>query len=235
MEDARSLSQRLSSRSDEDPDHRPSFYDPNRTPGRGARSGVESVASLGSGLAQHARSLVGSFACSGINERSGGVLAAELAEGREDGRDDRYLRDPEWRDRRRGNGSPRSNGRSHSSHERTTDGTRYQNDLSYSSSKSPTRPRNKTSRSFREVSIVSILWFFTMKASLQFSHSLFGSHMNDSFSTHGHLNGLTSKYIPTLYIAQSSWVSCSFLLGANCQSSLNLFYMLFDFEDCLPV
>ena len=152
MDDARSLSQRLSSRSDEDQD-RPSFYDPNRTPGRGGRAGVESVASIGSGLAQHARSLVGSFACSGINERSGGILASELAEGREDGRDDRYLRDPEWRDRRRGNGSPRGTGRSHSSHERTTDSGRYQNDISYSSSnKSPPRNRNKPSRSFREVS-----------------------------------------------------------------------------------
>jgi len=42
--------------------------------------GVESVASLGNSMAQHARSLVGSFACSGINERTGSVLATELAE-----------------------------------------------------------------------------------------------------------------------------------------------------------
>ena len=46
--------------------------------------GVESVASLGSGLAQQARTLVGSFACAGQNERSNGVLATELSEGRQD-------------------------------------------------------------------------------------------------------------------------------------------------------
>ena len=67
-----------------------------------ARSGVESVASLGSGLANHARSLVGSFACSGINERTGGILASELAaERREDAGN-------EWRDRRRSFGANRN-------------------------------------------------------------------------------------------------------------------------------
>jgi len=43
-------------------------------------NGAGSVASLGSGLAQQARSLVGSFACAGNSERSGGIVAAELSE-----------------------------------------------------------------------------------------------------------------------------------------------------------
>jgi hypothetical protein len=43
-------------------------------------TGPGSVASLGSGLAQQARSLVGSFACAGNNDRSGGVVAAEISE-----------------------------------------------------------------------------------------------------------------------------------------------------------
>jgi hypothetical protein len=46
----------------------------------GRPRGVESVASLSSGLAQQARSLVGSFACTGINDRTGGVLRTELHE-----------------------------------------------------------------------------------------------------------------------------------------------------------
>jgi hypothetical protein len=140
LDEARSLSMGLTSKSEEDNDRS----------GRGPRSGVESVASLGSGLAQHARSLVGSFACSGINDRTGGVLAAELAEGREDG--ERYGRDPERRDRRRNsNGSPRTENR-HLSYDRSHDSTKYSNDTSYGSKSSPQRPRSKNSRSFREVS-----------------------------------------------------------------------------------
>jgi hypothetical protein len=41
--------------------------------------GVESVASMGSNLAQHAKTLVGSFACAGSNERTGQVLVSERA------------------------------------------------------------------------------------------------------------------------------------------------------------
>jgi hypothetical protein len=41
--------------------------------------GVESVASMGSSLAQHAKTLVGSFACTGNNERTGQVLVSERA------------------------------------------------------------------------------------------------------------------------------------------------------------
>jgi hypothetical protein len=40
---------------------------------------VESVASMGSNLAQHAKTLVGSFACAGNNERTGQVLVSERA------------------------------------------------------------------------------------------------------------------------------------------------------------
>jgi hypothetical protein len=43
------------------------------------QKGVESVASMGSSLAQHAKTLVGSFACTGNNERTGQVLVSERA------------------------------------------------------------------------------------------------------------------------------------------------------------
>lgn len=43
------------------------------------QKGVESVASMGSNLAQHAKTLVGSFACAGSNERTGQVLVSERA------------------------------------------------------------------------------------------------------------------------------------------------------------
>jgi hypothetical protein len=43
------------------------------------QKGVESVASMGSSLAQHAKTLVGSFACAGNNERTGQVLVSERA------------------------------------------------------------------------------------------------------------------------------------------------------------
>jgi hypothetical protein len=43
------------------------------------KKGVESVASMGSSLAQHAKTLVGSFACAGNNERTGQVLVSERA------------------------------------------------------------------------------------------------------------------------------------------------------------
>ncbi|KAG7363260.1 hypothetical protein IV203_026620 [Nitzschia inconspicua] len=43
------------------------------------QKGVESVASMGSSLAHHAKTLVGSFACAGNNERTGQVLVSERA------------------------------------------------------------------------------------------------------------------------------------------------------------
>mmetsp|Transcript_16480 Transcript_16480/g.16471 ORF Transcript_16480/g.16471 Transcript_16480/m.16471 type:complete len:144 (+) Transcript_16480:108-539(+) len=48
---------------------------------------TESVASMSSNLAAHAKTLVGSFACAGNNERTGQVLSTERAT-------------EEWRDRR---------------------------------------------------------------------------------------------------------------------------------------
>jgi hypothetical protein len=126
-----------------------SSYDNSRQGSRPSR-GVESVASLGSGLAQHARSLVGSFACSGVNQRTGGVLATELAEGGDDGRDmdNGYGRDPEWRDdRRRSNSAPR-NSRTMSAHNRPT-GERVPRDQSLRTSG---LQQNSNARSFRDYS-----------------------------------------------------------------------------------
>jgi hypothetical protein len=62
--------------------------------------GAESIASLSS-MAHHARTLVGQFNCTGLNDRMGPILGTEMAEGREDGRGSaqRYG-DQEWRDRR---------------------------------------------------------------------------------------------------------------------------------------
>lgn len=43
------------------------------------QKGVESVASMGSNLAHHAKSLVGSFACATNNERTGQAINGDLA------------------------------------------------------------------------------------------------------------------------------------------------------------
>lgn len=45
---------------------------------KSVRSGSGSVVSISSGLAHSARQIVGSFNCSGMNERSGSVVASEL-------------------------------------------------------------------------------------------------------------------------------------------------------------
>ena len=100
MDDARSMSQRLSANSSDDQFSNahghggtmngsaslPHSLDTNHTRNSSSRqrTGVDSVASSVSGLAQHARTLVGSFACTGLNERMGGVLDEELSEGRQD-------------------------------------------------------------------------------------------------------------------------------------------------------
>ncbi len=92
MDEARSVSQQLRG-IDEDS---AGFHSSNSNVPR--TRGGESIASLGSSMAQHARTLVGQFNCAGLNERSGPVVASEATEGREDG----YQRhgDTEWRDRR---------------------------------------------------------------------------------------------------------------------------------------
>jgi hypothetical protein len=152
IDEARSMTQRLSSMtSTEDGATMASSYDNSRQ-GRPSR-GVESVASLGSGLAHHARSLVGSFACSGVNQRTGGVLATEIAEGGQDGRDMDYGygRDPEWRDdRRRSNSMPRDS-RNLPSHNRPMTNERVPRDQSFgTATRSSGLQQNNSSRSFRD-------------------------------------------------------------------------------------
>ena len=92
MDEARNASQQLRGNDDEGLQSSSSNMNTQR-PRR-----AESIASLGSSMAQHARTLVGQFNCAGLNERSGPILDTELMEGREDGHQ-RYG-DKEWRDRR---------------------------------------------------------------------------------------------------------------------------------------
>jgi hypothetical protein len=100
MQDARVISQRLSSKANGHTEEDTSFQTSSQgVPSFSRSRGVESVASLGSGLAQQARSLVGSFACAVPNERVNGLVASELAEGRQD-------------NDRRNNGAPKGKPRS---------------------------------------------------------------------------------------------------------------------------
>ena len=59
-----------------------SFMSPGRSGDFPRRA--ESIASLGSSMAHHARTLVGQFHCASLNERNGNVVATEMAEGRQD-------------------------------------------------------------------------------------------------------------------------------------------------------
>lgn len=106
MSEARAtMSQRLGAQQFEEGDKSSNFQPMNIGRGR-PRGGAESIASLGSSMAQHARTLVDQFACTTLNDRTGPVLATELAEGREDsGRaaGQRYG-EQEWRERRQNNG-----------------------------------------------------------------------------------------------------------------------------------
>lgn len=80
MEEARNMSQRLvSGKSEQEDEHSMSFMSQKSGGDRAKRA--ESIASLGSSMAHHARTLVGQFACAGMNEHTGTVLATELAEG----------------------------------------------------------------------------------------------------------------------------------------------------------
>ena len=63
MEDARSMSQKMFSPG-ENSNRNTSFHSGS------VPRGAQSVASLGSSMAQHAKSLVGNFACAGLNERT---------------------------------------------------------------------------------------------------------------------------------------------------------------------
>lgn len=120
--------------------------------------------SLGSGLANHARSIVGSFACAGGNLRSGGAVAQELAEHRDaEIREMAFRHDSGSRDRDRRGGRRQSGNQSIS---------QSYSDRSFSSESQSQTPRgqprintnhtphsvasgsvrSKSSRSFREYS-----------------------------------------------------------------------------------
>ncbi|CAB9510585.1 expressed unknown protein [Seminavis robusta] len=133
---------------------------------RSTVSRAGSHASLGSGLANHARSIVGSFSCAGGNVRSGGVIAQELAENRDAEiremafRHDSGKRD---RDRRRSSNGDKRNAHSISmsysdrsvtaseAQSQSTGGQQQQNRRTPHSVASGST-RSKSSRSFREYS-----------------------------------------------------------------------------------
>jgi hypothetical protein len=134
---------------------------------RSSASRAGSQASLGSGLANHARSIVGSFSCAGSNPHSGGVVAQELAEHRDAEiremafRHDSGMRD---RDRRRNNNDKRHSGsgqninmtysdRSFSTDTQSQQSGGYQRRTPHSVASGSTR--SKSSRSFREVGFLS--------------------------------------------------------------------------------
>jgi hypothetical protein len=118
--------------------------------------------SIGSGLANHARTIVGSFSCAGGNARSGGVVAQELAENRNaEIREMAFRHDTGMRDReRRRHGDKRSSGQSLSmsysdrsfsaseAHSQSTGGQNRSTPHSVASGST----RSKSSRSFREYS-----------------------------------------------------------------------------------
>lgn len=122
-----------------------------------------SHASIGSGLANHARTIVGSFSCAGGNARSGGVVEQELAENRDaEIREMAFRHDSGgMRDReRRRHGDRRSSGqslsmsysdRSFSASEAQSQSTGGQN-RSTPHSVASGSTRSKSSRSFREYS-----------------------------------------------------------------------------------
>ena len=131
---------------------------------RTAASRAGSQVSLSSGLANQARSLVGSFACAGGNQRSGGVVAQELAENRDAEirdmafrRGDSGLRDRDRRltnDKRNSGGTPGNISMSYSDRSFTSDAqsqsTAAHRRTPHSVASGSTR--SKSSRSFREYS-----------------------------------------------------------------------------------
>lgn len=145
-----SQQQRVNSTLEEDDKYGYSSIRPNAS-----RAG--SQVSLGSGLANHARSIVGSFACAGGNKRSGGVVAQELAENRDaEIREMAFRRSSSGvrdRDRRRAN-DKRNSGQSMSlsssfSSETQSQSTAPHRRTPHSVASGSTR--SKSSRSFREV------------------------------------------------------------------------------------
>lgn len=98
MDEARNMSQRLVSHGTTDSEEKSTGLHSLNSNGQRTARGAESIASLGSSMAHHARTLVGQFNCTGVmNERMGPILASELAEGRDSDSD------KEWRDRRANN------------------------------------------------------------------------------------------------------------------------------------
>ena len=157
-----SQQQRMNSTLDEDDTHG-GFHSV-----RSSASRAGSQASLGSGLANHARSIVGSFSCAGSNPHSGGVVAQELAEHRDAEiremafRHDSGMRD---RDRRRNNNDKRQSGSGHNNINMTYSDRSFSTDTQSQQSGGYQRrtphsvasgsTRSKSSRSFREVGFVS--------------------------------------------------------------------------------
>lgn len=127
-----------------------------------------SQVSLGSGLANHARSIVGSFACAGGNPRSGGVVAHEMAENRDaEIREMAFRHDSGMRDRDRRRTDKRNSGagsgaeghgnismsysdRSFNTSDTQSQSTAGQRRTPHSVASGSTR--SKSSRSFREYS-----------------------------------------------------------------------------------
>jgi len=76
MESARDMSSKWENDRREGENINPSY--PTSFQNKNTRSGTGSVVSIGNGLAQSARSIVDTFNCAGINERSGPLVASEL-------------------------------------------------------------------------------------------------------------------------------------------------------------
>mmetsp|Transcript_24028 Transcript_24028/g.56053 ORF Transcript_24028/g.56053 Transcript_24028/m.56053 type:complete len:129 (+) Transcript_24028:846-1232(+) len=76
MEQARVTASKWTESRDGEDESPPSAHDSNASKNKSSGSG--SVASLGSGLAQHARSIVGSFSCTGMTNERSGVLESSV-------------------------------------------------------------------------------------------------------------------------------------------------------------
>lgn len=132
MEHARAAASRIHRNISGEDDDTNTAFDSVRS--RGAGPG--SVASIGSGLAQSARSIAGSFNCAGVNDRSTVLMETELSD------------DVSGGERRsRSSSAPRSD-RHHSSDRSASTGM---SSRPSSSSRSSVRRSKSNNRSFREV------------------------------------------------------------------------------------
>ena len=130
---------------------------------RSSASRTGSHVSLSSGLANHARSIVGSFSCAGGNQRSGGVVAQELAENRDaEIREMAFRHDSGMRDRDRRRTADKRNSGGGQSISMSYSDRSFASEVQSQSTGGPHRrtphsvasgsTRSKSSRSFREVS-----------------------------------------------------------------------------------